>query len=270
MSASAPTILFFDLDGTLMRNPLDSAVFPEVVRRLGGEMTGGEAAAFRDEILAEYRARRSRNTLPPERQMDWDDIVASVASRRGREWREALADLIAEFCVAPHIEELDRAGEVLDLLARAGHRRFVVSTLGLSRYQFPVLRALGLFERFEDFLTPDRTGYLKNDPRFYGRYADSPPHALRISIGDRYVDDVVNPKSLGFRSILKFPRCNGEGIPPWERPAQLASRVHLLAGREERAVTVLPDAVIRRLDELPETIEYFEALHARRDNASAF
>jgi len=263
MSTPAPTILFFDLDGTLMRNPLETGMFPEVVRRLGGEMTGAEATVFHSEIIAEYHARRTRNTLAPERQMDWDDIVASVARRRGVEWRGSLTELVAEYCVAPHIEELDRAGEVLDVLARAGHRRFVVSTLGLSRYQFPVLRALGLFGRFEDFLTPDRTGYLKNDPRFYGRYADSPPHALRISIGDRYVDDVVNPKSLGFRSILKFPQCNGESVLPWERPAQLPACAHLLAGREERPVTVLPDAVIRSLDELPGTIAHFEALRAR-------
>lgn len=245
-----------------MRNPLESGVFPAVIGRLGIETSGPDAKAVRDEIIAEYRKRRWENTLPPERQMDWDDIVAGVVRRRGGEWRGSLVELVAEYCVSPHIEELDRAGEVLDVLSRAKHRRFVVSTLGLSRYQFPVLRALGLFARFEDFLTPDRTGYLKNDPRFYRRYADLPPDALRISIGDRYVDDVVNPKSLGFLSILKFPQCNGAGAVPWERPARLPACAHLLPGREEHPLTVLPDAIIRCLDELPGTIAHFEALHA--------
>jgi FMN phosphatase YigB (HAD superfamily) len=124
----------------------------------------------------------------------------------------------------------------------------VVATMGLSQYQFPVLKALNLYDFFEGFLTPDRTGYLKMHPEFYQQYIDYPN---RIHIGDRYDHDCWYPHQFGAKTILRLPLDELRDQSPFKRPALLSSlNVPLVPPKPE----LLPDAVIVHLAELPNVI----------------
>jgi putative hydrolase of the HAD superfamily len=211
------TILFIDLDGTIMLNPFLSAVFPALA-----------PVDLTREYLAEQRARLAQPNADPVWVMDWDDICAVVLRRHDLP-AASVTDLVLEYSRPPHIAILDEADTILRQI-RTPYRRLVVASMGLSRYQLPVLRALGLADLFADFLMPDLTGALKTDARFYARYAGA--DALKISVGDNVVDDVLRPQSFGFRTILKAAQ------PP---------------------LNAVPDRVITTLAELPAAVESLES-----------
>lgn len=213
------TIVFIDLDGTIMVNPFLSAVFPVLEARLVPNITR--------EFLAEQRARLRRDA-DPVWVMDWDDICETVAGRYGMTLTARVCDLVEEYSRPPHIAVLDSADTILRQIA-ADHRTLVVASMGLYRYQMPVLRALGLADLFADFLMPDLVGALKTDAAFYARYAGA--DALKISVGDNLTDDVLRPQRFGHRTIFK-------GTPPGD---------------------VQPDIVIASLAELPAAISALES-----------
>lgn len=214
------TILFIDLDGTITVNPFLSAVFPYLEERLAPHLTA--------EFLAEQRSRLAQPDADPVWVMDWDDICATVARRHGWELPARVCDLVAEYSRPPFISVIEEADTILRQIVQAG-RILVVASMGLARYQMPVLRALGLAEVFTDFLMPDTTGVLKTNARFYARYA--PENALKINVGDNVTDDVLRPQSFGHRTIFK------SAAPPPD---------------------VTADRVIRSLAELTAAIESLE------------
>lgn len=216
------TLLFIDLDGTLMVNPFLSAVFPFYEERFN-------APHLTRAFLAEGRVRLHTPNADPVWVMDWDDICATVIRRHGWDMPARVTDLVVEYSRPPFIALLDDADSILRQIAAPG-RRLIVASMGLSRYQLPVLRALGIADRFDDFLMPDLTGALKTDPRFYARYAAS--DALKINVGDNLTDDVLRPHAFGHKTIFKAP------LPPAD--AQ-------------------PDRVIATLADLPAAIAALEA-----------
>lgn len=228
-----PTILFIDLDGTILVNPFLTAVFPHLAQHLTPVIGLSE-----EQLLAAALAEHAERLHQPERDprwiMDWDDIVEGVVRRHGAALPAKVTDLVVEYARPPFISILDGADDVLRRL-KAPHRTLVVSTAGLSRYQMPVLKALGLDTLFDDFLMPDLTGYLKTDPRFYARYSERTPRPRLISVGDSYRDDVIHPKRFGFHAILK-------------------------AAQLPETIEVAPDAVITSFDELPPVIDKLEAI----------
>lgn len=255
------TVLFFDLDGTLMVNPFNKIVFPAAMAKLSA-LSGRAADTLLADVLAENRYRMA--AVPYENAawvMDWDDILQTVAHRsgvpNGAIPTTLCEDLARQHAAPPDTATLDDAVSALRAL-KAAHRRLVVATMGLSKYQFPVMRALGLYELFDDFLTPDITGYLKTERAFYAKYLDSPGERLRIHVGDNYMHDVEFPKSLGGRSILRLPAPELGVYTPFARPAHLAP----YGGRIQNyppTISALPDAVVITLAELPEVVAQIEA-----------
>lgn len=242
------TTLFIDLDGTIMENPFHTAVFPYLTDHLVPQL-GITAAELRQAFFTENKDRlRQWEAYGAVKSMDWDDIVETVVRRYGLDVPRRVCDLVVEHSRAPYIRALDDAPTVLRELAQPGHRRLVVSSMGLSRYQMPVLEALGMAELFHDFLMPDLTGYLKTDLRFFSRYTAQDAPGLFISVGDNYSHDVIHPKQFGFRSVYKansMPEL--AAYSPFERPSHLP---------ESEA---LPDAVILSMTELPAVVEALEA-----------
>ncbi|HEX5324095.1 MAG TPA: HAD family hydrolase, partial [Capsulimonadaceae bacterium] len=153
---------------------------------------------------------------------------------------------------------------VLLSLKDAGHRRLVVSSMGLSRYQLPILKALDIYDLFDEFLMPDLTGHLKWHPEHYASCTQTAtdPHVF-IAIGDMYRDDILPAKSFGFCAILKarIPALAGQGA--LERPRQLHAFREELPGAPG-SITHLPDAVISDLSELLNVIPALEARHSAR------
>jgi putative hydrolase of the HAD superfamily len=266
------TVLFFDLDGTLMVNPFAKEVFPTAIGKLA-EATGLAPGTLADEIVVENRHRQARPD--PANQalvMDWDDIIHAVACRHGVPEgtipTDICQELLRQHAAPPFTATLDNAVEVLRTLRAPGrHRWFVVASMGLSKYQMPVLRSLGLYAQFDDFLMPDLTGCLKFERCFYERYLDDPgANRLFISIGDNYLHDVAFPRSLGFHPVLRLPVPELNRYEPFERPAHLAPYTHLIQyyPDDPGAATALPDAVITNLAELPAVVAWLEQQYARR------
>ncbi len=192
------TVLFIDLDGTLMVNPFESAVWPVVVGELA-QKTGIRSSAILQMIDDENAARQRNDTIPPITAMDWDDITLTVARQLGVTLTTNCTDLVRTNA-ASHSALLDYALEALHELA-APHRALVVATKGLAKYQLPVMDALGLTPHFTDIITPDTHNGLKNHRRFFGDW----PQRTRLSVmvGDMYDDDVLYPSRYGFKTIWK-------------------------------------------------------------------
>jgi hypothetical protein len=88
------------------------------------------------------------------------------------------------------------------------------------------------------------------------------PSPLLVSIGDHFQDDVLCPKSFGFVSILKAPIPELAALDPIERRYHLAAFRSQIRGFPEKP-SMLPDAVITSLTELPELITCLENTHER-------
>jgi FMN phosphatase YigB (HAD superfamily) len=249
-----PSVLFFDLDSTLMINPFWKVVFPQVTAEIGAAAGLSPDEVF-ELILAEHD-RRLADPLPDRAlTMDWEDIMQTAAQNLGVAFEGSAEELVKAHAGPPHSYTLDGAEKVLGEL-KAGGYKLVVSTMGLSKYQFPVMRALGLYDFFDDFLTPDLTGYLKTEREFYAAYLESAPR--RIHIGDRYDHDCYWPQQFGTRSILRLALDELKPYPPLERPQYLEGLKERISGRME-VLDPPPDAVVVHLAELPGVIAELEA-----------
>lgn len=254
--AEARTVLFIDLDATIMTNPFWTAVFPIISKALSGK-TGRSTETIIKDLVVENRYRLENPPCDRALAMDWDDIASTVADVYGVPFLLSVEDLVRAHSSPPYTSSLDSAGLVLKSLSQKPTRKLVAASMGLSKYQFPVLRSLELFDLFEDFLMPDLTGYLKTDREFYGKYLHQIGSSVLISVGDHYIDDIIYPKSFGFHAILKAVVPQLTPLMPFERPN------HVMKHRDKvRSLpvetSVLPDAVITHLTELPGVVEQIE------------
>lgn len=196
------TVIFIDLDGTLMINPFESAVWPVVIQELR-QKSGNDSSTILQMIEDENYARQRDDTVSPILAMDWDDITLTVAQRLGVTLSANVTQLVRKHA-ASHSSLLDYAIEALRELA-APHRALVVATKGLGKYQRPVMDALGLTPHFQDIITPDSNNGLKKHRHFFGDWPERGQQA--VMVGDLYTDDVLYPSAHGFKTIWK-PRAS--------------------------------------------------------------
>jgi putative hydrolase of the HAD superfamily len=241
------TVIFVDLDATILRGPFESAVFPVVFDELGRK-SGLDKQEIRRLAIQENLDRQQDANCPAVNAMDWDDIFNTVAQRLGASLEAKAVEVAHAHAKPPYIAVLDSADQMLKQLA-SPRRAIVVATKGLRKYQLPVLDALGLTPLFTDILTPDVNNALKNSGAFYGDWPQAA--GLRISIGDHYEDDVVAPRRLGFKVIWKVDKLETglQKLEPFERPASF---------NYAEGQTVRPDAIIFSLRELPPVVEQLE------------
>jgi FMN phosphatase YigB (HAD superfamily) len=254
------SVVFVDLDGTIIRGPFEPAVFPVVFAELARK-TGRDVQEIRQQVLQAYLARQKDAALTVVQAVDWDDIFKATAAGWGVELEADAVAIANAHAGPPDAAILDHADQVLKQLA-SPHRALVVATKGLRKYQLPVLDGLGLTPLFTDILTPDVNGALKNDIAFYGHWPQST--RLQISVGDHYQDDVVAPKRFGFKVIWKI------GTPDEETAEQLAGKSQGKLAKLDpferptsfnyaQGQTVRPDAIVFSLSELPRVVERLEA-----------
>lgn len=248
------TILFFDLDATLVENKFSRKAIGPLLQEIA-EATGQSV----DSILREFGAentRRQQDDPDNVLTMDWQDILMQIAEN----YQVSLSDTIDNrwtMCAYAHdVDVLDNARSVLDTL-KTKQRKIVLATKGLSKYQNPVLEVTGLKTYFDDILTPDITGYLKTSANYFDKYKDV--DALKIQIGDHYYDDVICPKKRGYLSIMRAPIADLEAIAPFERPQHLVEFREQIHTYPKDGTDIVPDAVVVSLEELPEVIEKMEA-----------
>lgn len=245
--AELQTVLFFDLDGTLMVNPFEAAVWPVIMGEIATQ-SGASLETIRQFIVEENERRQNDDAISPIAAMDWDDIAATVAQRLGVNLQAQAEALVIQHAAA-HSSVLDEAHVILKALA-APHRALVVATKGLAKYQLPVLEVLGLTSYFDAILTPDSYTGLKKHRHFFGDWPDRA--RLKVIIGDRYDDDVLYPAGHGFKTVWKniFVDTDLRSKAPFER----ASTFPYSALQTTRA-----DAIIVSLHELPVVISALEA-----------
>ncbi len=241
------SVVFIDLDGTLISGPFGPGVWPAVLAELAAKSGLTPPAIYRL-IELENDARLANSDMPAVLTMDWDDITATVARALGVTLETSVSALAWAHAGPPHSYVLPGGEAALQALAAPG-RALVVATKGLARYQKPVLDALGLTPLFDDILTPETHSALKRDRRFFGGWPGQAETA--IMVGDRYDDDVLYPAAHGFKTIWK-----PESLPPALADLDPFARARLYAYAPDQPARA--DAIIAGLDELPETVRRLE------------
>jgi FMN phosphatase YigB (HAD superfamily) len=244
--ASYQSVVFLDLDGTLMVNPFESAVWPVVVGEIA-EKSGESFEAVLNLIDTENNARQNNPSVSAVVSMDWDDITQTVAARLGVHLESSCEALVREYA-ATHSSVLDNAHEVLQEL-NASHRALVVATKGLAKYQQPVLDTLGLTPLFTAILTPDSHHALKKQAAFFGIWPSET--RLQIMVGDRYDDDVQGPSAHGFKTVWKRANLS----PSFQKKDPFARALMYDYTPEQ---TIPADAIIYSLAELPALVRRLE------------
>lgn len=240
------SVLFIDLDHTILRGPLSTVVVPAAIREMVAA-TGRPAEEIHDLLRRESRNRRADPGFPLVRALDWGDIIRTVAGRLSVILAVDPDDLARESSAPPHSVALDGAGAVLAQLSRPD-RFLVAATRGLRKYQLPVLAGLKLDRWFNAILTPGDSGVLKTDRAFFGSWPDRAE--ISVHVGDSYRDDVAAPIRFGHRAVWRprKPEVHLAELDPFARAA--------LVSLPEPGPR--PDAVIHRLDELPFILEKLE------------
>jgi putative hydrolase of the HAD superfamily len=258
------TILFFDLDSTLVENRFSQKIVTQLLTPVS--VQSGLTIRELAQALGEENTRRQMADPDNPLTMDWQDILQTIASRYNVTLEDVLDDLWVKNALAEDIEVLDEAHAVLAKLKAYG-RHLVIATKGLSKYQLPVLQAVGLLDLFHTILTPDRTGFLKTTAAYFDAYRREHPAELYVHIGDHYFDDVICAKRNGFASVLRAPLDELREFDPFERPAHIESVKEEIKTYPEEGTTVVPDAVIVSLQELPEVVERLEQRAAQQTSS---
>jgi FMN phosphatase YigB (HAD superfamily) len=247
------TILFFDLDATLIENRFSRKVFNPLLQEIT-DASGVSVAELR-RWFEQENLRRQKEDPDNLLTMDWDNMMCELARLHGVILSDSVDNLWRKIANKEDIELLDNSPTTLAKLKHE-KRRFVLATKGLYKYQEPILAVTGLDKLFDDILTPDRTGYLKTSPQYFDKYRQEA--ALFIHIGDHYYDDVICPKRNGFYSVMRAPLPELAAYDAFERPRYLADFQHEIPTYPKEGTTVQPDAVVISLQELVGVIEAIE------------
>lgn len=253
------TTIFFDLDGTLIENVIDTIVFPEIANLISNK-TGMAVEDIIDEFERENERRLTLNT-DIVWAMNWDDITLEVAQKNKVENIPSVSELVVSYATTPYTKFIDNARDILIEISLHKNRRLYVASKGLSRYQFPQIKSLGVFDIFDGFLMPDITGHHKNTYSFYKSQIDAETKSINISVGDNYLDDIIFPASIGFSTILKSSLYFFETEKnPLLRPSILKRKNFPFPGFDKN-IDIFPTAVVTHLKELPDVISKIELVY---------
>jgi FMN phosphatase YigB (HAD superfamily) len=178
------TILFFDIDLTLVDNKFSGALIHDILEEMANAC--GESIDTLSKALGAENTRRQLEDPDNVLTMDWADMVQQMAQKHTVTLSGSFDKLWLEYAQTQGVDVLDNAPQVLQRL-KTTYRTLVIATKGLSKYQDSVLETAGLTHYFDDILTPDKTGYLKTSPAYFDKYRNH--DALFIQIGEHYYDD---------------------------------------------------------------------------------
>jgi putative hydrolase of the HAD superfamily len=277
-------LISFDLDGVLQRNPFyrgsPRGVYGHIRRELAPYLAhepDPERAAVELVVGEHYRRMAAGQVVAAH---DWDGIVNEVARRLGYPQQIDVAALVAHYCQEPDlVYAYPSAHECLDELLAQGHT-LVSVTNGFRAYQEPVLRTIGLLDRFTALITPDSAGAAKPQAQIF-RAAEAYGQGPYIHVGDVLPHDIAGAKGAGWLAIYvvqplapgytEMPR-DLAALPPWERPAaglhdwlparlEVDRRWHGHPPCELQAC--IPDAIVHHLREIPATVAHLAGVSAR-------
>lgn len=238
------SVLFVDLDGTILKSPFD-LIFPTVFGELA-KQSNLKPDVIQRYVVEESQRRQQDATMPLATSLDWDEIIITVARQIGAEVTEQpVLETLEAYLKPPHTQILDQADTILPQLS-TDQRAVVAVTKGLAKYQRRILNSLNLTPFFADLITVESNQVSKDSRAFYGDWVDQA--RLKLIVGDQYQDDVVYPHEFGFKPIWK-----PTGSSAIEDPLERAASFDPPEGQSVR-----PEAIIFSLQELPNVVENLE------------
>lgn len=188
----------FDLDGTLMQNPFVDWVFPEIEKLVNGQLTERRNITS---MLVEKHEKLMANSQTLEA-YDWDAILLEVLEDLDLDQKLSInvEELVLKHTVKPKVYLLEECiPETLRQLQEADYSLAVV-TNGYYKYQYPVLKELGIVQYFDEIITPETNNCSKPDPRILDSIRNE--GEVVAHIGDRIDHDVCMSNTLGIPSIF--------------------------------------------------------------------
>lgn len=266
-------LVSFDLDGVLQKNPFryreEDGVYAHIRRTLAPYVAPGMNLDPRAEREAvQYRIDREHFRRLEGGDMvgahDWDAIVAAVAHQLGYPGVISVRELVEHYCQVDSLISLyDGTAACLDAVRARGYT-VVALTNGFEIYQAPVLRKLGVLDRFEAMVAPDNCGYGKPQKGIFDaalRYGSAPS----VHIGDVLAHDIAGARRAGWKAIWIDRSVPEEyhHLPPWERPQAAMEYLQQEFGRQRAwhghpPATLdecIPDAIVVHLNEVPDTCD---------------
>lgn len=286
------TLVTFDLDGVLQHNPFGGYVFPALARKispyvrddqhlsnlLGFELKSPAPHEIKipglntkeREIVAAIYAQTTECLKHGQLRdaYDWDAAAIAIARAVGCHEPLDVTELVKEGCRQGHISAFTGAAQVLHDLTKAGAIVVAVSN-GFTRYQRPVLDALGLTQYFSAIVSPEETGTAKPDPLIFQAARQAVGVAsteAAYHVGDTLIHDIAGAKAAGMFALwmqTKLP-ANMVSYSPTKRPRhpQFLPSITDIASREFASglygyttEQLMPDAVVCNLREVIPTLE---------------
>jgi len=176
---------------------------------------------------------------PPSETLVGEGLTALDIALTDGQLRELVLPLFGSE-LDPPVVEPDSLAALATLEGRGLRMGCITNTILLDRGIHEALYRLGLVRYFRSAVVSSAMGFRKPHPSLFERALDelgvAPAEA--VFVGDRLVDDVSGAQSVGMRAVLTHQY-----------------RQEALDGSGVR-----PDAVIRRLSELPAALDRLDAL----------
>lgn len=188
----------FDLDGTLMQNPFGKWVFPEVEALISNQLQRQFKST--EALVREHELRMQQNRTVDA--YDWDEMVRQLLKELQIDFEINVEQLVLKHSLVPKIYVLEDA--VLPTLRRLKEQGFSLATVtnGFYKYQYPVMKELGLSEWFDEIITPEKVGCGKPDINMLRGLQES--GQIVAHVGDRLDHDIYLANESGVPSVLIY------------------------------------------------------------------
>ncbi|MGM0437365.1 MAG: HAD family hydrolase [Bacillota bacterium] len=203
-------LITFDLDGVLMENPFSKGVFPEIKEILYNEYKENLLLKKPEKseneikniiwqnIIEEYKKYSKKSSY---KAYDWDMIIKNVSSNLGLKIDIDVANLVKKYCSSPYIKKYMDGVKLLKKLNRKKHELKII-TNGYYKYQFPVVKKLGINHYFAEIISCDRAKSAKPEKRIFLNAVKNHNRENWVHIGDSILMDIYGANKLGGKTIF--------------------------------------------------------------------
>ncbi len=189
-------ILFIDLDGTLVANPLGSYTLPEI-RRVLSEFTGLDEETVRRSFLETHLKLLIEDPL---KAFDWQYITDLLLRKYSVNRSVDVVSIHKRYCDKTFVYD-----DAIFFLEKIRYSydidMMILATNGLSKFQECVISYANIEKYFDHVYTPDKKGCLKNSRCFFETKDSVNENVFKIMIGDDLVFDIYFPSLYGLKTI---------------------------------------------------------------------
>src|SRR5699024_5042124 len=204
----------------LMQNPFRNSVFPEIKQLL--EENGYDSTVIMNDVFQKHE----ENLIKGEHYLayEWDNIFQHTFQKHHINFKVNIEELVLKYSVIPKVYLLENnIIYILEQLIERGYSLAVI-TNGMYKYQFPVMKALGVDNLFEAIITPQETRYRKphsimgekliKNEKSYAQDADKIDHdivfANRVNAFPVYINRELPEEFLNDSPILRAKKVKYE------------------------------------------------------------